>query len=201
MIKNILSSALGATLFMGGAAFADKLSIAEIETYLKGLDTAEASFVQINSDSSRSHGVLYLDRPGKARFEYAPPAKAKVVVSQKTVVVFDGRSNQAPEQYPLSKTPLNLVLSKRVKLSGSKQIIGHTYKDGTTRLTLMDPKSPKSGRVELRFADAPAALTSWVITDQYGERTAVELSKMKTGMKLPSRLFDLNAILPKRSLR
>ena len=195
MKKSKITTVLCAWVLMGFPAVAEKLSIAEIENYLRALDTAEARFEQINSDQSRSKGTLYLDRPGKARFEYDAPAKAKVIVSQKTVVVFDGRSNQAPEQYPLSKTPLKLVLSKRVKLAGSNQIVSHKYDAGLTKLTLMDPKTPKAGKVELRFSDAPAALTSWVITDQFGERTAVELSQMKTGMKLSSRLFDLNTIL------
>ncbi len=47
--------------------------------YLEGLSTAKGRFAQSNNKGQRSTGVLYLNRPGKARFEYDAPAMMVVV--------------------------------------------------------------------------------------------------------------------------
>jgi outer membrane lipoprotein-sorting protein len=87
-------------------AMAEKLSLAGISTYLQGLKTLEAQFTQINSDQSISTGRLYLHRPGRARFEYNPPDQALVIAGGGAVAIFDLKTGQLPDQFPLKRTPL-----------------------------------------------------------------------------------------------
>ena len=87
-------------------ALAEKLSLNEISAYLNSIQTATADFTQINDDGSIVKGRIYIQRPGRVRFEYAPPEKSLVMAGSGTVAVFDAKSNQPPEQYPLTKTPL-----------------------------------------------------------------------------------------------
>jgi outer membrane lipoprotein-sorting protein len=60
-------------------AAAERLSLQELSRYLNSLTTAQTPFVQTNADGSRATGTLYIKRPGRARFEYAPPEKALVM--------------------------------------------------------------------------------------------------------------------------
>lgn len=46
------------------------------------------------------------------------------------------------------------------------------------------------------FTANPTELRQWVITDGGGSRTTVVLGEMKTGVSIPSRLFDIRAASP-----
>ncbi|MFZ0097990.1 MAG: outer membrane lipoprotein carrier protein LolA, partial [Gemmobacter sp.] len=115
-------------------AQAQKLSLATISNYLNSLTTAEADFRQINSDGSVSKGKLFIKRPNRVRFEYAPPDRNLVLASGGQVAVFDGKSNQPPEQYPLKRTPLNLILGQNIDLGKARMVVGHAEVAGTTRV-------------------------------------------------------------------
>ena len=110
-------------LVLAFPAFAEKVPLAEMSRYINGLTTAEADFRQVNADGSTATGRVYIRRPGRMRFEYAPPDRTLVLASAGQVAVFDGKSNQPPEQYPLTKTPLNLILAAKVDLSRAKLVV------------------------------------------------------------------------------
>ncbi len=107
-------------------AAAEKISLSEISNYLNKLTTAEAEFTQINADGSIGTGRLIIKRPGRVRFEYAPPDKSLVLASGGQVAIFDPKSNQPPEQYPLKRTPLNLILAANIDLGRAKMVVGHS---------------------------------------------------------------------------
>ena len=71
------------------------------------------------------------------------------------MAIFDAKSNQPPEQYPLSRTPLNLILARDVNLGANKMVIGHYEAQNTTRVVAQDPKNPEYGTIELRVCDTP----------------------------------------------
>ena len=71
--------ALIAVLFFAVPIFADKLSLNEISAYLNTISTAKIDFSQINDDGSVDSGRIFIKRPGRIRFEYAPPNKALVL--------------------------------------------------------------------------------------------------------------------------
>ncbi len=172
-------------------AMARKLTLDEISAYLNSLKTAEAAFTQINDDGSKSTGRLFIKRPGRVRFEYDPPQKALVLASAGTVAIFDPKSNQAAEQYPLKRTPLNLILKRRVDLKRAKMVVGHKSDGKTTTIIAQDPKHPEYGTIELVFASDPVRLKKWIINDDAGGRTVVILEDMKTGVSLQPSLFSI----------
>lgn len=194
-------TALLAPLFalaIGLPAQAEPIPLDRLSTYLNELETAEAEFTQINSDGSMSTGTLYIKRPGRARFEYAPPDRALVMAGGGQVAIFDAKSNQPPEQYPLKRTPLNLILERTVDLGRAKMVVGHYEAQDTTRVVAQDPENPEYGTIELIFTDNPVALRQWVITDDLGNKTDVILDRMATGGDLPSSLFNITIEREKR---
>ena len=102
---------LGAAIAIAATtAMADKLPLNSISSYLNDLTTAKGEFTQINSDGTISTGTIYIKRPGRVRFEYNAPETGVVVAGSNTVVIYDTKSNQPPETYPLSRTPLSIIL-------------------------------------------------------------------------------------------
>lgn len=180
-------------LVLAFPAFAEKVPLADISRYINSLTTAEADFRQINADGSTATGKVYIRRPGRMRFEYAPPDRTLVLASAGQVAVFDGKSNQPPEQYPLSKTPLNLILAKNVDLSRAKMVVGHTEVDGLTVVTAQDPDHPELGTLQMAFSAAPVTLRQWMVTDEAGGQTTVVLGPLKTGESYTTRLFSIQA--------
>ena len=152
---------------------AEKLSLDTLSDYMNGLTNVQTEFSQRNGDGSISTGQLFIKRPGRMRFEYDPPDKTLVLSHANTVAIFDGRSNQPPETYPLKRTPLGLILAKDVDLSNAEMVVGHEEVDGYTAVIAQDPENPDYGRIELRFSSEPVALREWVVFDASGGRTAV----------------------------
>lgn len=172
-------------------AAAERLPLSEISRYLNSLTTAQSDFTQVNPDGSISTGELMIQRPGRVRFEYAQPDKTVVMAGGGQVAIFDAKSNQPPEQYPLSRTPLNLILAENVNLGRARMVVGHTEVENTTRVKAQDPQHPEYGTIEMVFTANPTELRQWVITDDTGGQTTVILGEMAKGGSFRPSLFSI----------
>ncbi|WP_293575422.1 outer membrane lipoprotein carrier protein LolA [Phaeobacter sp.] len=189
-----LTCAVALTLCSTAAMAADKLSLNEISGYLNGISTAQGPFSQINDDGSLSTGKLYMDRPGKMRFEYDAPNSGVVIAGAGAVVIQDPKSNQPPETYPLRRTPLSLILARTVNLGRANMVVDHGFDGTSTVVRAQDPENPEYGSIELMFTDDPVELRKWVIYDGSGGQTTVILGELETGIDLPSRLFSTSTV-------
>ncbi len=189
---NIRTLALAPALVLGLAlpALAEKISLGEISRYLNSLKTATAEFTQVNADGTISTGTVYIRRPGRVRFEYNND-KTLVVASAGNVTVVDPKSNGGPQQYPLSKTPLSIILAPNVDLSRANMVTGHSETKNATVVTAQDPAHPEYGNIQMVFT-RPTELRQWVVTDDSGEKTTVILGEMRKGVSIPDSKFVLN---------
>ena len=177
--------------FLSTAVWADKISLNALSSYLDGLRNVEAKFTQINADGSLSTGALYIKRPGRIRFEYDPPNDALVLASQGQLAIFDPNGNDVPESYPLSKTPLSLILADNINLSRESMVRGHQFDGTSTTLTVQDPEHPERGLIALVFTGPSPQLRQWVIEGQNGEQTVIVLNDVATDMPLNDNLFNV----------
>lgn len=187
ILRGIMIACIG--LWPGISGAAEQLSLAELSGYLNRLTTAKTDFRQINDDGSVSTGRLYISRPGRMRFEYDPPEQALVIAAAQAVYIIDRKSNLPPETYPLSRTPLSLILARNIDLTRAEMVREARFDGEKTVVTASDPDNPDSGYIELTFTDAPTTLRRWVVYDAGGGRTTVELGPFETGVDLPSSLF------------
>ena len=178
-------------LCLSTAVWADKISLNALSSYLDGLRNVEAKFTQINADGSLSTGALYIKRPGRIRFEYDPPNDALVLASQGQLAVFDPNGNDVPESYPLSKTPLSLILADNINLSRESMVRGHQFDGTSTTLIVQDPEHPERGLIALVFTGPTPQLRQWVIEGQNGEQTVIVLNDVATDMPLNDNLFNV----------
>lgn len=197
MKKLLLSLALSAVTAF--PVLAEPIPLARLSQYLNELQTAEGRFTQINADGSASEGTIYIHRPGRMRFEYDAD-DLLVIAGGGQVAIFDGRSNQRPEQYPLRRTPLNLILRRNVDLAGSGMVTALEQNGDFTHVTALDPDTPEAGTITLVFSDNPVQLRSWMITDQAGGQTQLELGAFEQGIQIGARLFNIPQEIEERSL-
>ena len=177
-----------------------QLSVGEISNYLNSFSTARADFTQVNADGSISTGELSIRRPGRARFDYAAPNAGLVIAGGGQVAIFDAVSNTAPEQYPLSQTPLSLILAENVDLGRSGMVVQHGGDATQTSVTLQDPAHPEYGNIQLVLTPSPTTLRQWVITDDSGAQTTVILGEMATDVNLGAGQFNIPQEMRRRGL-
>lgn len=183
--------ALALALSMAAPAAAEKISLKEISSYFNSFKTAQSAFSQVNADGSKSSGTMYMRRPGRARFEYDKPNDALVIAGGSQLAIFDAKSNTGPEQYPLKRTPLSIILAKNVNLGSAKMVTGHGTRGTDTVVRARDPKNPEYGSIDLIFSANPTRLIEWIINDASGSKTRVILGKFETGANLPASLFNI----------
>jgi outer membrane lipoprotein-sorting protein len=179
-------------------ARAEPVPLAALSRYINAIETAETRFTQINDDGTKAGGTLYIRRPGRMRFEYDPPERTLVLANAGQVAVFDGKSNQPPEEFPLRRTPLNLILGERVDLSEARMVVDHFEDGGATVVVAQDPKNPEYGTIALYFTPEPLALSRWIVTDEAGAQTITVLEGLLSGKSYPGSLFSISAEVNRR---
>ncbi len=177
-------------------AAAEKLSLNQISAYLNELQSAKGAFTQINGDGSISTGTIYIKRPGRVRFEYNPPEQALVMANSGQVVILDRKLGGAPESYPLSQTPLSIILARNVNLGQANMVQGMNYDGTATTVLAQDPKRSEYGSIEMKFTGGPVQLRQWIIRDADGSTTTVVLGDL-TETEVSNALFDVRSELAK----
>ncbi|MBM3598617.1 MAG: outer membrane lipoprotein carrier protein LolA [Alphaproteobacteria bacterium] len=170
---------------------ADQADIARIESYLNSVHTLQASFLQVASTGEVARGRLFLQRPGKLRFEYDPPGKDLLISDGVWLIHYDGVLQQA-NQLPLDMTPATLLVRQRVKLSGDVTVTKVERGANVLRVTVVKTGEPKAGAVVLVFSDNPLTLQQWIVVDALGVETRLSLIDPRPGGTLDARLFTLD---------
>jgi outer membrane lipoprotein-sorting protein len=159
--------------------------------YFTNLTTLVADFTQVGGDGRRQGGTLYLQRPGKVRFEYASPATLEVIADGSSVAVRD-KKLATQDLYSISQTPLKFLLREQVNLGQDIAIRGITTDNDSVRVALED-RSTLGGtsRITLYFDPKIETLTQWRIVDPQGFQTAVILNKTQRGRRMDPDLFKI----------
>ena len=130
----------------------DRALVDKAAAYLDGLGQVKGRFVQTDPRGTSSSGVLYLNRPGKARFEYEGPAQRLVVSDGHKVVVYDGRLKTF-NRYPLGSTPLALFLQRHVRLDQKVVVDRVDRLPGGFQIVAHDGRHESQGHITLAFSE------------------------------------------------
>jgi outer membrane lipoprotein-sorting protein len=167
----------------------DLADIARIEAYLNGLKTLKAHFIQVTGDGQISEGTAWLQRPGKMRFQYTPPAPFLLIAAH-GVLTFNDSALQQTSNIPLSRTPLGILLADTVTLTGAVTVTAIQRLPGQIQLSLVRTESPGDGTLTLIFADNPLALRQWTVIDAQRRETHVTLNAVQLGGSFDQQLFE-----------
>jgi outer membrane lipoprotein-sorting protein len=162
--------------------------------YIQNLKTVRGRFTQVDGNGAMTTGVLYLDRPGKARFEYDPPAGLLVVSDGYNVEVHDRRL-KTYNIYPLGRTPLVLLLAKHVRLDRGVVITDVEQTPSGFVIDAKDGSKKAEGRISMSFSTegGAVALRGWTITDLAGKETRVQLGGLTPVDHLDPNLFNIRS--------
>ena len=163
-------------------------SIDRAEAWFNKLTTYQAKFIQVSSDGSHATGRFYLKRPHLSRFEYDGDIPLTLITSKSWLHV-DEADRLEVTSYPVSETPLSLILGDPVRLRDAGVETSTQTRDGVVLITLEKHSGEAAGKIVLEFSDKPFELRRWLITDANGITTSVLLSEPQKGMALSAKLF------------
>src|SRR6516165_4178767 len=167
----------------------DRTDMARITAYLDGLRTMKAHFLQVAPSGAITQGTVWLDRPGRMRFQYDPPSPLLLVAGHGLVVFHDKSLNQT-SNILIGQTPLGILLADHVRLSGDVTVTGMQHLPGQIQVSLVRTASRGDGTLTLVFADNPLTLRQWTVLDAQRQETRVTLYNVQLGGSFDSNLFD-----------
>jgi outer membrane lipoprotein-sorting protein len=163
-----------------------------VNIYLMSVQTLTGDFVQIAPDGRRSEGKVYLQKPGRIRFEYNPPSPMELVSDGSSLVVRD-RKLETQDLYPLSQTPLRFLLADRIDLTKDTSVIAVSSDDTFVSVQIEEKQTlGGSHKVLLMFSSKDMQLKQWTITDPQGFDTTVALYNLDPTKKLDPGMFKIN---------
>lgn len=179
----------------GGAASAQKIA-----DHFSAVKTMTGKFVQFGPKGEQTGGTFYIERPGKIRFNY-DKSPIRVIADGESVVI-NNRKLDTWDLYPLSKTPLKLLLASRIDLGGGRLESVKQDPDMTT-LVLGDKSVFGNSKITMMFDPKSYELKQWTITDAQKLDTTVMIFDLRTGVRFTDDMFkiDYQRIAMKRKSR
>lgn len=166
----------------------DNAAITLLNTYLNEIVNMKGEFTQTSPRGQIANGVFYISKPGKMRFEYAPPSPLLVVSDGRWVTVKNIKRKR-DDQYPLSATPLKLVLADEVNLFEQAIILKVESQDNLVAITMQEKDQLVAGELTMVFDREANNLVQWIILDGKGQRTSVQLSNVDKEAEPDPKLF------------
>src|SRR3984893_14150165 len=166
-------------------------AIQKANAYFNAATNMTGDFVQIGPDGKRSEGKIFVQRPGKLRFEYAAPATLEIVADGLSVAVHD-RKTATKDIYFISQTPLKFLLKDQVDLSRDVKIIDVKSEPAAVTI-LVEDKATFGGTSQIKLVFDPAKFTlkQWQVTDPQGYQTLVSLFNIDLSKKPDPNLFQI----------
>ena len=162
-----------------------------VSAYLTGVQTLIGDFVQVGPDGGRTEGQFYIQKPGKVRFEYNPPAKIDVIADGQSVVVRD-RNLATQDLYPLSQTPLRFLLSDRIDLMKDTNVVSVSADDVFVTVVIEEKQVLiGTNRLMLMFGSKDFQLRQWTVTDPQGYDTTVAVYNLDITKKPDPGMFKI----------
>lgn len=181
---------LAATTLVPQLGFAQSSSAAQkIADHFSSVKTMMGEFVQFGPRGEQTGGKFFIERPGKLRFNFEDPSPLRVIADGRNVVVGNVKL-KTWDIYPLSKTPLSLLLSERIDLTSATVRSVREETDLTT-IVLGNKSIFGDSTITMMFDTKTFDLRQWTITDAQNKDTSVMVYNVRNGVAMDERVFTI----------
>lgn len=193
----VLAGLLAVTLAAGPARAQDGLSAQDradldrIEDYFNRLTTVRSTFLQASSTGHVAQGTLWIRRPGRVRFEYAPPSPI-LITADGTWLTYQDNELEQTSRIPLSSSAIGIIVDDEVAFGDDLAVEQVSRDANVLRVTVSRDTAFEQGRVTLTFQDRPLSLKQWVVEDAQGVQVRVALLDPVFGVDIPASTFVPN---------
>lgn len=177
-------------------AAAEGSPASDVEKYIAGLATWSADFTQTIADDSgkvlrRAAGKLYLQRPGKFRWDYSEPSEQLVLADGKQIWFYDkdlAQANVRDMDATLASTPA-VLLSGGGPVSTQFDITALPPSGGLEWYQLI-PKHTDTDFQLVRIGFAKGELASMFLADKLNQVTQLTFTHQSRNAKFAADLFS-----------
>ena len=196
MLKSAFIALLIACVLCQESAVAAPVSPAsEVDKYLEGLATWSADFTQTIDDghgkvTRSAAGKLYLQKPGKFRWDYSDPSEQLILADGKQIWFYDKDLQQANVRgmdASLANTPA-VLLSGGGSVSGQFDVTSLPPSDGLQWFQLV-PKRADTDFQLVRIGFRNGDLASMFLADKLNQITQLTFSNSRRNAKFAPDLF------------
>ena len=193
--KTFVFAPLGCLLVLIGAGGVLASAQSEVEKYLSGLATWSADFTQTIDDGHgqvlrSAAGKLYLQKPGKFRWDYSQPSEQLILADGKQIWFYDKDLQQANVRdmdASLANTPA-VLLSGGGSLSSQFDVTALPPSDGLEWYQLI-PKHADTDFQLVRIGFRKGELASMFLADKLNQVTQLTFSNPSRNAKFAPDLF------------
>jgi outer membrane lipoprotein carrier protein len=183
-------------LLLASAPGAYASATTEVEKYLGGLATWSADFTQTIDDGHgkvvrSAAGKLYLQKPGKFRWDYSQPSEQLILADGKQIWFYDKDLQQANVRdmdASLANTPA-VLLSGSGSLSSQFDVTALPPSDGLEWYQLI-PKHADTDFQLVRIGFRHGDLAQMFLADKLNQVTQLTFSNPKRNAKFAPNLFS-----------
>jgi outer membrane lipoprotein-sorting protein len=161
------------------------------ETWFNKIRTISADIVQVASDGTSAEGKLSFRRPASMKITYGKGDELQLITSSVWLHV-DRPDERLLTSYPISETPLSLILMDKVslRLDGYETRVLPTIA-GIVRIQIGKDDGEGAGRLTLEFSEKPFQFRRWIVLDAAGIETSVTLQNIVYGQPIANEVFRL----------
>ncbi|MCS5597893.1 MAG: outer membrane lipoprotein carrier protein LolA [Alphaproteobacteria bacterium] len=155
---------------------------------LNSLTKVQADFTMTTTNGQSLTGTFYLNRPGKLRFDFAPPIEDFIVADGRFIYFYDAELEEQSNA-PIGSTLADFLLRDDIRLSGDIAVTRIMRAAGLLQITLTQSDDPGAGELILGFDEGSFDLRKWRVIDSLGNITEVELSNVNENPVFTRDLF------------
>ena len=162
--------------------------VGDAEDWFNKISTMQADFIQVASDGSTASGVIHLRRPHQMKIVY-DLEEPLILLTTRIWIHVDRPNEKTVTSYPISETPLSLLLKKEVRLRSDAFTTSSNVENGIVRVLLAKETGEAAGELTLEFTEKPFVLRKWTIRDAADVTTTVTLQNMRFGHQYENKMF------------
>ena len=164
--------------------------------FFNEINTLEAQFTQIVLDENMTalddgHGTVWIKRPGRFRWNYAPPDAQEIVGDGERVWLYDIALEQITvrnQAEALGRAPAILLAGTgNLEPTYAMQDIG---RHGQVDWVSLIPEDPQSGFTEVRIGFEANRLRLMELVDTLDQRTRISFANLKENESLAEQIFQ-----------
>ncbi|MGF9694924.1 MULTISPECIES: outer membrane lipoprotein carrier protein LolA [unclassified Rhizobium] len=161
----------------------------KIADHFSSVKTMMGEFVQFGPRGEQTGGKFFIERPGKLRFNFEDPSPIRVIADGKNVVIGNLKL-KTWDLYPLSKTPLSLLLADRIDLS-NQMVRDVKQESDLTTIVLGNKTVFGDSTITMMFDPKTFDLRQWTISDLQNKDTSVMIYNVQSGVRFDDKVFTI----------
>jgi len=197
MLANPFKIVFATLLILTTTPLYAKTPAQELQTILNDLKSLKTQFVQqVRSSQNKliqkSTGTMYLQRPGKFRWEAKAPIEQWIIADGKHIWIYDIEL----EQVTIKDFTKSIANSPGLLLSGTNQSITDDYSVESTqtgspiKTFKLTPKAPESTFKTIHLSFKKNIIQTMKLKDNLDQTTTVIFKNTQFNPTLPAKLFQ-----------